>query len=150
MGYKKNTFLFSLMLICVIATGSGVSRAQTAISAKMITLDQFCELYLDYPMSADNLYQDKPVKTTVKVSSARRIPSICDNTPEGTFTMDVVSNSGQTLECVCNPAIYKSVPDNTLPGSILAVEGTFKSMTGSYTNSEQKQCKITLFNCSFK
>jgi len=151
MNYKNSALILAAALIaCLITASEKLCLAQNGEPAKNVSLDRICELYLDYPMSADDLYHDKVVKTTVEVSSVRKIPSICSDAPEGSFTMEAVSKSGPILECVCNAPVYKSVPDNTPRGSSLTVQGTFKSMTGSYTQSEQKQCKVTLFNCSFK
>jgi hypothetical protein len=151
MNYKNAGLVFATVLITLLISASEKNCvADDAGSAKTVSLDQICELYMDYPMSADGLYHDKAVKTTVKVSSARKIPSVCNGSAEGTFTMEVVSSSGPILECACNAPVYKSVPDNTPPGSTITAQGTFKSMTGSYTQSEQKQCKVSLFNCSFK
>ncbi|MFI5322090.1 MAG: hypothetical protein ACHQ6U_00855 [Thermodesulfobacteriota bacterium] len=151
MKYKNAVIILASVLITFLLSASeNICIADDGGKAKMVSLDQICELYLDCPMSADDLYHDKAVKTTVKVSSARKVPSICNDSSEGTFTIEVVSNSGPILECICNAPVYTSIPDNTPPGSSLTAQGTFKSMTGSYTQSEQKQCKVTLFNCSFK
>jgi hypothetical protein len=140
-----------LLAICTIAACVGVSFADEDGSAKTVHLDQICELYMDFPMSADELYHDKTVKTTVTVSSVRKIPLICAGSPEGSFTMEITTKEGPLLECYCSPPTYISVLENTPPGSSLAVTGTFKSMTGSYTQSdEQKQCKVTMHSCSFK
>jgi hypothetical protein len=151
MKYKNAGLIVATVLITFLISASEKNCiAGDGEASKTVSLDQICELYLDYPMSADELYHDKAVKTTVKVSSVRKIPSICDDYPEGSFTMEVVSGGGPILECVCNAPVYSSVPDNAPPGSSITAVGTFKSMTGSYTQSEQKQCKVSLFNCSFK
>lgn len=118
--------------------------------AKSISIDQICELYIDYPMSADSIYGNKTVKTTVEVSSVRKIHSICSDAPEGSFTMEITNRSGTILECFCNQPVYKSVLENTPKGSHLSVQGMYKSMTASYSESENKQCKVTIYNCSFK
>ncbi|HVY54490.1 MAG TPA: hypothetical protein VHC46_01910, partial [Thermodesulfobacteriota bacterium] len=62
-----------LLTICSIAACAGISFADDGGSAKTVRLDQICELYMDYPMSADEIYHDKTVKTTVNVASVRKI-----------------------------------------------------------------------------
>ena len=145
-------WIFGLLVVVTVClyTNMAIVNAQDEDSVKSISIDQICELYIDYPMSADDLYQDKTVKTTVDVSSVRKIMSVCSDVPEGSFTMEITNKSGTILECFCNDPVYKSVLDNTLSGSKLTVEGTYKSMTGSYSEGESKQCKITLSGCSFK
>ncbi len=144
--------LFGLLIavsLCLSA-GTVTVKAQDGDSVKSISLDQICESYLDYPMSADDLYKDKTVRTTVEVSSVRKIMSVCSDVPEGTFTMEITNKYGTILECFCNDPVYKSVLDTTPSGSKLTVEGTYKSMTGSYSEGESKQCKVTFYGCSFK
>ena len=151
MSYKKSAFIPALLLlICLITAGVKFSLAQSGDSAKTVSIDQICGLYLDYPMSADGLYHDKTVKTTVDVSSVRKIPLICAGFPEGSFTMEIITKHGPVLECYCNPPIYKSVLENTPQGSSLTVTGTYKSMTGSFSQGEEEACKVTIHNCSFK
>ena len=139
-----------LLALCVVAVSAGISFADD--SAKSASLDQICELYLDYPMSADEIYHDKAVKTTVKVAGVRKIPLICAGFPEGSFTMEIITKDGPILECYCNPPTFISVLESTPPGSSLAVTGTYKSMTGSFSQSpdEEEQCKVTMHSCSFK
>jgi hypothetical protein len=153
MSDKNAAFVTAVLLIvCLITAGGSASLAQNGDSAKTVSLDQICELYLDYPMSADDLYKDKTVKTTVEVSSVRKIPLMCAGFPEGSFTMEIVTKHGPVLECYCNPPLYKSVLDSTPRGSSLTVTGIYKSMTGSFSesDSEEEQCKVTLHNCGFK
>jgi hypothetical protein len=153
MSYKYAATVTAVLLItCLITAGGRFSRAQNGDTAKTVSLDQICELYLDYPMSADDLYKDKTVKTTVEVSGVRKIPLMCAGFPEGSFTMEIVTKHGPILECYCNPPLYKSVLDSTPRGSSLTVTGTYKSMTGSFSesDSEEEQCKVTMHNCSFK
>jgi hypothetical protein len=151
MSYKNSALIPALLLmLCLVTAGGKISLAQNGDSAKTVSLDQICELYLDYPMSANDLYREKTVKTTVEVSSVRKIPLLCAGFPEGSFTMEIITKHGPILECYCNPPIYKSVLDNTPQGSSLTVTGTYKSMTGSFSQNEEEQCKVTVHNCSFK
>jgi hypothetical protein len=153
MSCKKTTLIPALFLIICSITGEvRTALAQDVDEAKTISLDQICELYLDYPMSADDIYHDKTVKTTVEVSDVRKIPLMCAGFPEGSFTMEIITKHGPIIECYCNPPVYKSVLDSTPPGSSLTVTGTYKSMTGSFSqsDSEEEQCKVTMHNCSFK
>ena len=151
MSYKNSAFIPAFLLtLCLITAGGRISLAQNGDTAKAVSLDQICELYLDYPMSANDLYQDKTVKTTVEVSSVRKIPLLCTDFPEGSFTMEIITKHGPIVECYCNPPTYKSVLDNTPQGSSLTVTGTYESMTGSFSQSEEEQCKITMHNCNFK
>lgn len=153
MSYKNTALLQVLLLIiCLTTAGGVVSLAQNGGEAKTISLDQICELYLDYPMSADELYKDKTVKTTVQVSVVRKIPLMCAGFPEGSFTMEIVTKHGPVLECYCNPPASVSTLENTPQGSSLTVTGTYKSMSGSFSqsDSEEEQCKVTVHNCSFK
>ena len=145
-----NTALITLVAAFLYAATITTGYTEDEDSAKSISIDQICELYIDYPMSADNLYGNKTVKTTVEVSSVRKIPSICSDAPEGSFTMEIINRSGTILECFCNQPVYRSVLENTPRGSHLSVQGMYKSMTASYSESENKQCKVTIYNCSFK
>ena len=149
-GYRARARAL-LLTICVIAGFAGVSYGDDG-AAKTISLDQICELYLDYPMSADEIYHDKTVKTTVKVANVRKIPLMCAGFPEGSFTVDIFTKHGPVLQCYCNPPAFISVADNTPPGSTLTVTGTYKSMSSSFSESEdeEEQCKVTLHSCSFK
>jgi hypothetical protein len=153
MSYKNTYALPALLvIICLLTAGGVVSLAQNGGEAKTISLDQICELYLDYPMSADELYKDKTVKTTVQVSVVRKIPLMCAGFPEGSFTMEIVTKHGPVLECYCNTPASVSTLENTPQGSSLTVTGTYKSMSGSFSqsDSEEEQCKVTMHNCSLK
>lgn len=151
MTNKYVAYILVPVLISFLFLGNGPEGlAQEADSAKSISIDQICELYIDYPMSADSLYGNKAVKTTVEVSSVKKILSVCSDAPEGSFTMEIINKSGTILECFCNEPVYKSVLHSTPRRSLLTVEGMYKSMTASYAESENKQCKVTLYNCSFK
>jgi len=150
---KRYSWLSGLLIVLAVSVYSGSSTfcAENGDSAKSISIDQICGLYIDYPMTADDLYKDKLVKTTVEVSSVKKILSVCsEDDPEGSFTMEITNKQGTILECVCNDPVYKSVLHNTPSGSKLTVEGTYRSMTGSYSEGESKQCKVTLDGCSFK
>jgi hypothetical protein len=150
---KKYSWISGLFIVLAISiySGSSIVVAEDGDSAKSISIDQICEMYIDYPMTADDLYQGKLVKTTVEVSSVKRILAVCsEDDPEGSFTMEITNKQGTILECVCNAPVYKSVLHNTPSGSKLNVEGTYRSMTGSYSEGESKQCKVTLDGCSFK
>lgn len=153
MSYKNTALLQVLLLIICLTTASGrTALAENGGEAKTVSLDQICELYLDYPMSADEMYHDKTVKTAVEVSGVRKIPLLCAGFPEGSFTMEIVTKHGPILECYCNPPALVSTLENTPRGSSLSVTGTYKSMTGSFSesDSEEEQCKVTMHNCSLK
>lgn len=153
MSYKNTALLQMLLLIiCLTIAGGRTSLAQNGGEAKTVSLDQICELYLDYPMTADEMYHDKTVKTTVEVSVVRKIPLMCAGFPEGSFTMEIVTKHGPILECYCNPPALVSTLENTPQGSSLSVTGTYKSMTGSFSesDSEEEQCKVTMHYCSLK
>lgn len=151
MTNKYGSFIVVQVVVAFVLLGAAnPAPAQESDSAKQISIDQICELYIDYPMSADNHYGNKTVKTTVEVASVNKILSVCSDTPEGSFTMEIINKRGTILECFCNEPVYKSVLHSTPQGSLLTVEGTYKSMTASYSESENKQCKVTLYNCSFK
>jgi hypothetical protein len=153
MSYKNTALLQALLLIiCLTTAGGRNALAQNGGEAKTVSLDQICELYLDYPMSADELYHDKTVKTTVEVSVVRKIPLLCAGFPEGSFTMEIFTKHGPVLECYCNPPALVSTLENTPRGSSLSVTGTYKSMTGSFSgsDSEEEQCKVTMHDCSLK
>lgn len=152
MRHRNTAILQVLLIICITTVGGLVSRAQDGDNAKSVSLDQICELYLDYPMSADDLYRDKRVKTTVDVADVRKVPLMCAGFPEGSFTMEIFTKHGPVLECYCNPPALVSALENTAKGSSLSVTGTYKSMTGSFSESddEEEQCKVTMHNCSLK
>ncbi len=153
MSYKNTALLQVLLLIiCLTTAGGRSSLAQNGGETKTISLDQICELYLDYPMTADQMYHDKTVKTAVEVSVVRKIPLMCAGFPEGSFTMEIVTKHGPVLECYCNPPASITTLENTPQGSSLTVTGTYKSMSGSFSqsDSEEEQCKVTMHNCSFK
>lgn len=141
-----------LLTVCLIAAYASISFADDGGSAKTVSLDQICELYLDYPMSADEIYHDKTLKMTVEISNVRKIPLMCAGFPEGSFTMDIFTKHGPVLECYCNPPTFISVVESTPPGSSLTVTGTYKSMSSSFSESEdeEEQCKVTMHSCSFK
>lgn len=151
MSYKESAIIAAL-LVCLTAGWEKSLLAQDGSSPKNISLDQICELYLDYPMSADDLYRDKRVKTTVDVADVRKVPLMCAGFPEGSFTMEIFTKHGPVLECYCNPPALVSALENTAKGSSLSVTGTYKSMTGSFSESddEEEQCKVTMHNCSLK
>lgn len=152
MNIKKN----ALQVLCAVFLGLtfvciGVPvGAQDAGDVKTVSVDQICGEYMDYPMSADSLYRDKMLKTTIEVSHVRKIHSLCDDAPQGTFTMNAVTRNGTIVQCFCNAPLYQSVLHNTPRGSHLTVQGTYKSLTSSFFEGESKQCTLTLANCSFK
>ncbi|HSC34874.1 MAG TPA: hypothetical protein VLG45_06330 [Thermodesulfobacteriota bacterium] len=153
MSYKITALLQALLIIfCLTAAGGRAVLAQNGGEAKTVSLDQICELYLDYPMTADEMYHDKTVKTTVEVSVVRKIPLLCAGFPEGSFTMEIVTKHGPVLECYCNPPALVSTLENTPQGSSLTVTGIYKSMSGSFSqsDSEEEQCKVTMHDCSLK
>ncbi len=153
MSYKITALLqVLLMIVCLTASGGRTVLAQNGGEAKTVSLDQICELYLDYPMTADEMYHDKTVKTTVEVSGVRKIPLLCAGFPEGSFTMEIFTKHGPVLECYCSPPALVSTLENTPRGSSLGVTGTYKSMSGSFSgsDSEEEQCKVTMHDCSLK
>lgn len=152
MNIKKKTMpvLFAVMFGLTCVGMGNPALAQDNGDAKAVSVDQICELYMDYPMSADNLYHGKVLKTTIEITHVRKVHSICSDAPQGTFTMDAVTRSGTIVQCFCNSPLYSSVLHNTPKGSHLTVQGTYKSLTSSFFEGESKQCTLTLFNCTFK
>ena len=149
---KKITliYLFALLISLICMGKMSTSAAEDSGDAKTVSVDQICESYLDEPMSADSLYHGKTLKTTIEVSNVRKIHSLCDDAPRGTFTMNAEMKNGTIVQCFCNAPMYKSVLQNTPSGSKLTIEGAYKSLTSSFFEGESKQCTITLMNCSFK
>ena len=126
----------------------GVFGPSETVSAKEISVDQICEAYIDEPMSADSLYQNKTVETTIKPNMIRKIHSLCSDAPEGTFTVEFVTKSERVVQCFCNAPDQSSILD-TSKGSAVNIQGTFKSMTASFFETESKQCTITIQGCTF-
>ena len=132
-------FVFSLMCISNIAFSGEV---------KKISLDEICESNMDEPMSGDDLYKDKTVETSIEANMVRKIHSLCSDVPEGTFTVEFVTKSDRVVQCFCNAPDQKSILD-TQKGSTVKIQGTYKSMTASFFESESEQCTITIQNCTF-
>ena len=152
MNIKKKVLsvIFAALLGLTCLGISDPAPAQDNGDAKAVSVDQICELYMDYPMSADNLYHGKTLKTTLEVSHVRKVRSLCADAPQGSFTMDAVMRNGTIVQCFCNSPLYSSVLHNTPAGSYLSIQGTYKSLTSSFFEGESKQCTLTLFNCTFK
>lgn len=148
----KILFIFTAVLISLSVYGTEYSEAQNGDSAKTVSLDQVCGSNMDFPMSADAGDPDtnKEVKISIEVDTIRKIPSVCSDAPEGSFTLEVINSRGTILECVCNAPQYKSVLDNASKGSKLTAQGMFRAVTGSYDESEDEECKVTMYNCSFE
>jgi len=146
--FTNITFMM-LSLLCLLVITFDSANSEEDKSAKSVSVDQICQLYSDYPMSADNLYKGKLIETTVKVEMVKKIPSLCDNAPKGTFTMEVVNELGTVIECQCNSPKFKSVLQNTPKGSHLSIEGSYNMMSSSFFEGT-KQCKVTFNECSFK
>lgn len=140
---------FSLfLLITLVYTFIGVSEFVEAQEAKKISVDEVCESNMDEPMGGDSLYKDKLVQTNIKANMVRKIHSLCSDAPEGTFTAEFVTKSDRVVQCFCNAPDQKSILE-TPKGSSIDIQGTFKSMTASFFESESKQCTITIQNCTF-
>jgi len=152
MNIKKRALpvIFAALFVLTCFGISDPALAQDDGDVKAVSVDQICELYMDYPMSADNLYHGKTLKTTLKVSHVRKVHSLCADAPQGTFTLDAVMRNGTIVQCFCNAPLYSSVLHNTPKGSYLTVQGMYKSLTSSFFEGESKQCTLTLFNCTFK
>jgi len=144
---NKTDFLI-LILIAFVFAFIGTIKPVDAQEAKKISVDQICEMYIDEPMSADSLYQDKAVETSVEANMVRKIHSLCSDVPEGTFTVEFVTKSDRVVQCFCNAPDQKSILE-TPEGSTVNIEGTFKSMTASFFETESKQCTLTIQNCTF-
>lgn len=145
---RKLLFILIIALLCVGT--SYLAAAQDSGEVKSVSVDQICESYMDEPMSADSLYRGKTLKSTIEVSHVRKVHSLCNDAPRGTFTMDAVMKNGTIVQCFCNAPIYRSVLHNTPRGSHLTIQGEYKSLTASFFEGESKQCTLTLMNCSFK
>lgn len=143
-------FPFIPILVLLFVGTINLVEAHGEGDVKNVSVDQICGSYMDEPMSADNLYRGKTLKTTIEVSHVRKVHSLCHDAPKGTFTMDAVTKNGTIVQCFCNAPIYNSVLHNTPKGSHLTIQGAYKSLTASFFESENKQCTLTLMNCSFK
>lgn len=144
---NKTDFLI-LILIAFVFAFIGTIRTVDAKEAKKISVDQICESNMDEPMGGDNLYKDKMVQTSLEANMVRKIHSLCHDVPEGTFTVEFVTKSERVVQCFCNAPDQKSILE-TPKGSTVNIEGTFKSMTASFFETESKQCTLTIQNCTF-
>lgn len=140
-----------LRLAIITAFIFSIGAAASATAQETVSLEQVCGSNMDSPMAADfpDRYTNKQVKINIEVDLIRKIPSICGEGPEGSFTMEVIDRRGTILECFCTDPQYKGVLDSSPKGSKLTAIGTFRSLTGSYDESESEECKITLDQCSF-
>lgn len=146
-----NNFKFSnlvlIYLLFLTNTSSVRSFAEEKGAVEIKSLDEACQLYLDNPMIADELYGGKKITSTiVKVSEVRKIPFLC---PDDAFTAEIVSAKRYVLECVCNSADNKSILDASNVGKDVTVVGEFKSMSSSFFEDNTQICKISLNSCSF-
>ncbi|MFQ5786947.1 MAG: hypothetical protein ACE5H1_03120 [Thermodesulfobacteriota bacterium] len=144
----KNIIILPLILsigLYVFGSIAGENR-----SVKVLSLHQTCQLYLDEPMIADQLYGEKEIKSTVKISDKRKIYLLCSDAEEGTFTAEIIAKENYVLECVCNPPSNMSVFNLADPEYELALTGTFKSMTSAFFEGNRKMCKITMYGCNLK
>lgn len=140
-----------IMVLSLLSLGTSyIASAGGSGDVKSVSIDQICGSYMDEPMSADNIYRGKTLKTTIEVSHVRKVHSLCSDAPRGTFTIDAVMKNGTIVQCFCNAPIYQSVLHSTPRGSQLTIQGEYKSLTASFFESESKQCTLTLMNCSFK
>ena len=119
-----------------------------SVEAREISVEQICESNMDEPMSGDDLYKDKTVQTSIEANMVRKIHSLCSDAPEGTFTVEFVTKGERVVQCFCNAPDQKSILE-TPKGSTVNIQGTYKSMTSSFFDSESKQCTITIQNCTF-
>jgi len=139
--------LYFVLIIYVFSFTAIIDKAD-AEDAKKISIEQICESNMDEPMGGDSLYKDKLVQTTIKPNMVRKVPSICSDVPEGTFTVEFVTSGERVIQCFCTPPDQKDILD-TPKGSTVNIEGTFKSISASFFESESKQCKITIQDCTF-
>ncbi len=144
----NKTYFFILVLIAFVFALIGTIKPVDAQEAKKISVDQICESNMDEPMGGDNLYKDKMVQTSLEVNMVRKIHSLCHDVPEGTFTVEFVTKSERVVQCFCNAPDQKSILE-TPKGSTVNIEGTFKSITASFFETESKQCTLTIQNCTF-
>ena len=143
---KSSIFPIILSLgLCVFCSMAGENRP-----VKILSLHQTCQLYLDEPMIADQLYGGKKITSTVIVSDKRKIYSLCSDAEEGTFTAEIIAKENYVLECVCNAPKNMSVFNLAKPGDQLSVAGTFKSMTSAFFEGDEKICKITIYGCNIE
>jgi len=118
-------------------------------TVKIPSLQELCQSYSDEPMIADDLYEGKMIETSIRVESKRKIPSICSDAEEGTFTAEIVTDS-YVVQCVCNSPANKDVFDNINRGDVLSINGAFKSMTSSFFEGGAKMCQITIYGCALE
>ncbi len=144
----NKTYFFILVLIAFVFALIGTIKPVDAQEAKKISVDEICESNMDEPMGGDNLYKDKMVQTSLEANMVRKIYSLCHDAPEGTFTVEFVTKSDRVVQCFCNAPDQKSILE-TPEGSTVNIEGTFKSMTASFFETESKQCTLTIQNCTF-
>lgn len=147
---KHQISLGASTLLMVLTLMSFTLSHSSAEEVKTVSVSNICESYMDEPMSADSVYNGKTISTTIKVSHVRKVHSLCDNAPQGTFTMNAVMRDGTIVQCFCNAPIYRSVLHSTPRGSSLTIEGEYKSLTASFFEGDNKQCTLTLKNCIFK
>ena len=143
MTNKHINYIFILAAFIV----SSILSIQT-LEAKEISVSEICESNMDEPMSADDLYKDKTVETSIEANMVKKIHSLCHDAPEGTFTVEFVTKDLRVVQCFCNAPDQKSILD-TPKGSTVNIHGTYKSMTASFFESESEQCTITIQNCTF-
>jgi len=138
-------YLSYLILTVFVFSLTGILNPADADEAKEILVDEICESNMDEPMGGDDLYKDKLVKTSMKADLIRKVPSLC---ADETFTVEFVNKRENIVECFCTSNDQKGILD-TPKGSTVNIEGTFKSISASYFESESKQCKITIQDCTF-
>ena len=141
---KKSILILSTFVILLI----GITKLAAADEVKKISVAEICESNMDEPMSGDDLYKDKMVETTIEANMIRKIHSLCSDAPEGTFTVEIVTKSERVVQCFCNAPDQKSILD-TPKGSTVNIQGSYKSMTASFFESESEQCTITIQGCTF-
>lgn len=147
---KLNAFRYLIIILFLITpfitvSGQGASADE---KVKEISVDQICGLYSDEPMSADSLYRNKEVRSKFKVASVKKIYSLCDDAPEGAFTVEFTTPDENVIQCMCNAPDQKNVLD-TGKGATVNMQGSYQSMTATFFETESKQCTLILSGCTF-
>ncbi len=133
----------------LIASFALASLAEKTESAKELSFKQLCESTSDFPMTSDQQYRGKRVKSSINVSSSRKILTACKGDEIGMFTVEFIATDDYVVQCVCTSPEFEKVLKST-EGSELGIEGIFESLTSVFFETETKQCKITLNDCTFK
>ena len=148
----KKLFVYRYMIMILFLITAFNTASDQRVSAdekvKEISVDQICGLYSDEPMSADSLYRNKEIKSNFKAATVKKIYSLCDDAPEGAFTVEFTTPDENVIQCMCNTPDQKDVLD-TGKGATVNMQGTYQSMTATFFETESKQCTLTLSGCAF-